>query len=136
MTAIIDTNVILDVLLARAPFFADSSLVVSKAELGEYSGIICATTITNIFYIARKSLGRADALKAIDDLVSIFAIAPVNRSVIHDALHSTFNDFEDSILNFSGKAAGAKYVITRNEPDFASSDLIVYNPTQFLAALP
>ena len=66
MTAIIDANVILDVLLARSPFFADSSMVVSKAELGEYSGIICATTITNIFYIARKSLGRADALKAID----------------------------------------------------------------------
>lgn len=135
MIAIIDTDVILDVLLSRKPFLTDSSAVVDKAVLSEYSGIVCATTITNIYYIARKALGEEATLEAISKLMSVFTVAPVNGSIIHDALGSKFTDFEDAILHFSGKATGAQFIVTRNEADYSKSEITVYSPKQFLAAL-
>jgi len=135
MTAVIDTNVILDVLLRRSPYFGDSSNVLKKAELGEFTGIVCSSVVTDIYYIARKMIGHEKALAGIEDLVSICSLAPVNHSVVNSALKSKFGDFEDAIVHFCGKAAGGQCIVTRNETDFSTSDLTVYTPPQFLAAL-
>jgi len=48
VTAIADTNAISDVLLRREPFFAHSAEVVDRAERGDYTGLICVTTMTTI----------------------------------------------------------------------------------------
>jgi predicted nucleic acid-binding protein len=135
LKAIIDTNVIVDVLAKREPFFADSSLVLDHAERGDYIAMICATTITTIFYLVRRGNGSEATVEKIKDLTAICGIAPVNRSVIDSALHSGFKDFEDAVLHHSAVLAGADCIVTRNLADFRDSSLLVYSPTQFLAAL-
>lgn len=135
MNALIDTNVILDVIMGRDPFFADSSLVLDHAERGDFVAWVCATTVTTIFYLSRRHLGAEATLDRIRDLTSICAVAPVNRSVIDSALQSRFSDFEDAVLHDSAVLAGAECIVTRNEADFRESSLLVYSPSQFLAAL-
>ena len=49
-----DTNVLLDVLLKRQPFVRDAALLVSHVEKGHLTGLICATTVTTLFYEALK----------------------------------------------------------------------------------
>lgn len=135
MKAIIDTNVIVDVLAKREPFFADSSLVLDRAERGEFIAMVCATTVTTIFYLIRREYGSEATVERIKDLTAICGIAPVNRPVIESALHSGFGDFEDAVLHHSAVLAGADCIVTRNVADFRDSSLLVYSPTQFLAAL-
>jgi len=133
--AIIDTNVIVDVLAKREPFFADSALVLDRAERGDFIAMVCATTVTTIFYLVRREHGSEATVERIKDLTAICGIAPVNRSVIESALHSGFGDFEDAVLHHSAVLAGADCIVTRNVADFRDSTLLVYTPAQFLAAL-
>lgn len=135
MNALIDTNVILDVLMKREPFFADSVAVLDRAERGEFVGWLCATTVTTIFFLIRRQLGREVAIEKLKDLSSIFATAPVNKAVIDSALESRFRDFEDSVLNEAAVLVGADCIVTRNERDFKYSSLLVYSPSQVISSL-
>jgi predicted nucleic acid-binding protein len=65
---LIDTNVVLDLLLEREPFVENAFALFEKIEQGNLEGYIAATTITNIFYIIRKTEGREVALDAINRL--------------------------------------------------------------------
>lgn len=135
MNALIDTNVIVDVLARREPHFADSSLVLDHAERGQFVAWICATTVATVYYLVRRHLGAEPTVEKIKELTAICTVAPVNQSVIASALNSRFTDFEDAILHHSAVLAGADCIVTRNEADFRESSLVVYSPAQFLAAL-
>jgi len=135
VNALIDTNVIVDVLTKREPFFTDSAQVLDKAERGHCNAWICATTVTTIFYLVRRHLGSKETIARLRDLTAICATAPVNQAVIDSALESRFQDFEDAILNYAALTVGADCIVTRNEADFKHSSLLVYSPSQFIEAL-
>ena len=48
-----DTNLILDVLLNRAPWAAEASALWQANDAGRLQGYLTATTLTNWFYIAQ-----------------------------------------------------------------------------------
>lgn len=135
MNALIDTNVIVDVLTGRAPHFADSALVLDKAERGEFVATLCATTITTVYYLVRRHCGPEATMEKMLDITAICHVSPVNRAVIDSALHSDFPDFEDAVLHHSAVLSGADCIITRNQADFRHSSLTIYSPGQFLEAL-
>jgi predicted nucleic acid-binding protein len=135
LRAIVDTNVVLDVLLGREPFVKPAVNVFCLAEESRIDAFICATTVTTIDYLLVKSLQREKARNALRRLISLFGIATVNRPVIEQALVSKIQDFEDAVLNEAGQMAGADFIITRNTKDFAGSALKVCDPNEFLALL-
>ena len=130
-----DTNVILDVLLERLPFAEPAAHLLAQAERGGIQGFVCATSITTIFYLARKSLGRDDARRQVANLLSILDIAPVNRAVLERAARSDFDDFEDAVVAESARQVSAQVILTRNERDFARSPIPVHSPISLPALL-
>jgi len=135
VNALIDANVIVDVLVRRESFFADSSRVLDRAERGEFTAWLCATTITTVFYLVRRHLGAKETIERLEDLTSICSTGAVNQAVIDSALRSGFDDFEDAVLNHTALTVGADCIVTRNPGDFRRSSLLVYTPSQFLASL-
>jgi predicted nucleic acid-binding protein len=135
MIILFDTNVILDVMFDRAPFSDPASQLLSLVERGEISGIICATTVTTMYYLVTKVLGKNESQAKIKDLITLFEIASVNRAVIEDALKSNFSDFEDSVLNQAANHAGAEAIVTRDTKGFRRSKLPVYSPHELLKML-
>ena len=135
MRVLIDTNVILDLLLDRKPFSEQSALLISKVEKGEITGVLCATTITTIYYLVSKSLDKKEAEKSIDLIFSLFDIASVNRIVLETARKLNFNDFEDGVIYASAIHSNCDVLITRNIKDFKSNDIPVYEPAEFLKIL-
>lgn len=136
MKLLVDTNVILDVLLTRAPFAADSAKVMAAAELGSVEAFLCATTITTIHYLAAKALGRTAAEKQIGILLGIFRVAPVTDAVLLAALHSKARDYEDAVLLEAARAVSVEGIVTRNPADFPKSGAIaIYAPSDVVAML-
>ncbi len=133
MKSLIDTNIILDVLLERISFFKPAVEIFCLAEDSKIEAFICATTVTTIDYLLTKSLPLKKARTALGYIISMFEIAPVTRAVIERALNSRFNDFEDAILEESGKIAGVDCIITRNVKDFKHASIKVFEPIEFLA---
>lgn len=133
MRVLFDTNVVLDVLLDREAFVADATLLVDLVEQGEITGLLCATTITTLAYLAGKAVGKKQAMLQIKHLLSLFEVAAVTRAVLDAALANKAPDFEDAVLAEAALQAGAQAIITRNLRDFAHSPVRAYTPAQWLA---
>jgi len=132
---LVDTNVVLDVLLARTPFVKQAASVFALVEESRVEASLCATTLTTVDYLLAQSLPRVQARRAIRSLLKLFEIAPVNRSVLERALDSKIEDFEDAVLEQAGCLIGADAIITRNTKDFRKSAIKVLDPVEFLSAL-
>lgn len=135
MKAILDTNVVLDVLLDRKPFVEPASKIFALAEQSAIEGFLCATTVTTVNYLLRDSLSTAKAKETLWRLLNLFEVAVVNRPVIERALRSKITDFEDAVLGKSGHIAGAECIVSRNTKDFRRASLKVFDPIEFLSQL-
>ena len=135
MKILFDTNVILDVMLDRVTFSEPACQLLSTVERGEISGIICATTVTTIHYLSTKILGKNESQNKIKDLMILFEITSVNRTVIENAINARFTDFEDSVIHQAANHAGAEGIVTRDPKGFKHSTIPVYNPIELLKIL-
>lgn len=135
MNILFDTNVILDVLMERGDFFQESAALVNFVELGEINGFLSANSIATIYYLTQKAFNRKKAVKEIELLTTIFDIAPVNKTVIVDALRLDFKDYEDAIIHESAGRVNADAIVTRNIKDFKKAKINVYSPKELFYLL-
>jgi predicted nucleic acid-binding protein len=134
MKILFDTNVVLDVLLAREPFVGVVAQLLSLADERRIQGVISATTVTTIHYLATKAVGRRKARKHIEELLAIFEVGPVDRNVLVSALDTGLADYEDAVLHETARAAGVAGIVTRNAEDFSGATVTVYAPEELLLA--
>lgn len=135
MRALLDTNVILDALLAREPVGGQVRAVWEAHEDGRFTGYICAITPPTVFYVARKAVGKSQAFKMTGDLAETFEVCAVDKSVLQFATRLEMPDFEDAIQSASALAAGLDFVITSNLRDFKKSPVKAISPTEFMKQL-
>jgi len=134
MKVLIDTNVALDILLKRQDY-PNAFAVFKLAEEKIISGYISASSITDIFFLSKKDLGKKPAKEALKGLLSVFKPAAVIDSHIYHALDMEWDDFEDSVQYIVGESFSADYIITRNTQDFASGSILAVTPKEFLQAI-
>lgn len=134
MRVIVDTNVVLDVLLARKPFVSAAVQLFGLIERGQVEGMLCATSVTTLDYLLTQSLPRAACRETLRRLLRLFEIAPVTRAVIEEALQSRMTDFEDAVVEQAGRLAGAEAVITRDMRDFRQSAIKTLSPGELLSS--
>lgn len=133
----IDTNIILDVFQQRNGFYSNSAQVLNAIEAGDALGYIPASTMTDIFYIARKSTSsKAKAYEALNLVKSILNIAAVTPEDVDQAIEKGANDFEDCVLACCAKSCGCHYVVTRNKKDYQGFDIPAITPAEFLDLIP
>ena len=128
----IDSDVILDVALARQPFVEASLAVLMQCESGLYLVCISSNSIANIYYILRKLGGDEKARFFIRQLLKFLLIIPVDHVGITKALDSKFTDFEDAIQHFAALSFGCTMIFTRNIQDYKFAELKVVLPRIFI----
>ena len=128
----IDSDVILDVALARQPFVEASLAVLMQCESGQYLGCISSNSVANIYYILRKLGGDEKARLFIKQLLKFLVIIPVDHVGISKALDSKFSDFEDAIQHFAALSFGCTMIVTRNIQDYKFAELKVVLPRIFI----
>ncbi len=128
----IDSDVILDVALARQPFVDASQTVLAMCEKGHFTGCISSNSVANIYYILRKLGGDEKARLFIQQLLTFLIIIPVDHVGISQALISKFSDFEDAIQHFSALSFGCTKIVTRNIQDYKFAEMSVVLPSVFV----
>jgi len=131
-TILLDTNVILDIALKREPHFANSAEVLRSIEKHQIKSFLSATSINDIYYIARKDHGHKITIEFITNLIDIVDIAGVDKYIIINAINSEIKDFEDAIQHFAAIDTNCNIIITRNKSDFKNSGLQILTPEEFL----
>lgn len=134
MNVLIDTNIAIDVLIQREPFYEQSQLILLASEKKLISGFISATTITDIFFIINKTIKNKDISKnLLKKLVfDTVEVAAVDKSIITQALKSSWDDFEDCVQYYVGESIYADYIVTRNPDDFTNENITVLSPEELL----
>ena len=134
MRVLIDTNVILDVLLAREEFKDESGMILAMLEHGRCKGFVSATSVTDIYYISRKTFhDREKALSVIREMLAFSKILKADEKSIRMAVDLQWKDFEDSVQYAVAKRSRIGAIITRNTKDYSLSKIPVYTPHDFLA---
>ncbi|TAK13118.1 MAG: PIN domain-containing protein [Acidobacteria bacterium] len=132
---LIDVNVILDVLLDRAPHVAASSAVWSAVEEGIVDGLLSAHAVTTIHFLNARAVGPKVARKTTDAILSVFGVATVDEGVVRSANALGWKDFEDAVTAASAQRARCAAIVTRNPRDFAGSPVPVMTPGEAAAWL-
>ena len=135
MKVFIDTNVLLDVLARREPFYADAARIWSLAERGKIEALVSAISYNNVYYVVRRASSRKSAGKALRLIRDVFTPVPLSVQILSQAIDADFEDFEDAIQFYSALHAEADCLITRDADHFPAEDLPVLAPAAFLASL-
>jgi len=85
---ILDSNIILDIALDREPFNKEAIALISCIKDGKINAFITATSVTDIYYILRKTFGHKKSIKYLLSLISIINILDTSSEIILEALHS------------------------------------------------
>lgn len=127
----IDTNIILDVLGERRPFFEESRKILAKCQLGEIQGFITASTATDLFYLIHKKLHDKDATyEAMELIYSILSILPVTSEDVMEAHGEHANDFEDALFAICARKNGCAGIITRDSDGYDGFGIQVLSPDE------
>ena len=136
MNILVDTNILLDFLLQREPFFHDAERLFQAIDSGQIVGYATATTLTDIFYIARRHTRSIEqAREAVSETLTAMEICPVNREVLEVAFSSGFADFEDAIQVACAVAQGLDAILTRDNQGFLNSSVPVLSVQECLHRL-
>ena len=133
MKLLIDTNVVLDVLLRREPFFRTAAEVLNLTQRDEVREYVSASAITDIYYIANKQMKDCDAVRdLLKRLLMIVSVAAVSEREIQNALNLAWGDFEDSVQYSVALLNEMDGIVTRNPSDYQEANMRIWLPEQAL----
>jgi len=129
----IDSDVILDLLSKRQPFYPSAAELFTLGDYGSLDLFTSSLVFSNVFYILRKSVGNEKAKELLRKLRILLKVIPIVEKNIDMALNSAFTDFEDAIQYFSSIAFGIDIIVTRNTKDYQKNgELLIQNPEEFI----
>jgi predicted nucleic acid-binding protein len=135
MRVLLDTNILLDSILQRAPWHAEADAILQADARGQVNCAATTLSLATVFYVARKAVGTLVARGAVQKCLAALAILPVDKQTLVDADALAGTDFEDNIIIAASVAASVDAIITRNVADFAQSHIPVWEPAELLKRL-
>ena len=133
MRILIDTNVLIDFMMGRAPHFENADKIIKMCAKHKVQGAIAAHSIPNIFYILRKDLPEQERRAVLLSLCTILTVEGIDSAKLITALkNSEFSDLEDCLQSECAKKVRADYIVTRNLKDFTTSEVRAVSPEKFL----
>lgn len=132
MKLLLDSDVLLDVALHRAPFVEDSRVIIAWCQLSPRSAYVAGHTIANVHYLLRPRRGDAIARSFIGDVLQFADVAQSSTASVRRALGLPMSDFEDALQSAAAVAADVQFILTRDIGDYKGSPVPAISPSEFV----
>ena len=133
---LIDTNIVLDLLAKRDPFYRSAAEIFSFADKNKLNLSISSLTIANTNYVLTRLKTASEAREILRRFKVLVNVLSLNDKIIDLALNeSKFSDFEDGLQYYTAIENNLDTIITRNSKDFKSSKIPVLTPDEYLTSL-
>ena len=132
---LVDTNIILDLALGRAPHAREAALLLDAVFKGEARGYVAGHAVTTVHYLVEKERGRQTAITAVSDLLVLLEVVELGASDFQRALAMGLRDFEDAVQAAACLKVGADFLVTRNGKDFKGAPVTTKTAGEVLAIL-
>ncbi len=132
----VDTNIVIDLLSRRQPFFEEAAELFSLADKKQIELSVSSLTIANTSYALLRQMDSKKAKSVLSKLRLILKVLPLDDKIIGLALNDdTFSDFEDALQYFTAVEEYQELIITRNLKDFKKSKLPTMTAKQFIETI-
>ena len=133
MKLLIDTNIVLDVLLKREPYYNDAVEVMNLARHKNIQEYVSASAMTDIYYIAYRQIKDKKLVEELlGKLLKIVSVAAVSEEEILKALELKWSDFEDAGQYSVALLSEMEGIITRNPKDYQEENINIWLPEKIL----
>ncbi len=128
----VDTDIILDLLSQREPFYEYSAYLFSEADSDKIKIHVSFLSFSNINYILSRQFSTVHARKKMLMFKTLVNVLPVTDKTVELALSSDFKDFEDALQYFTAIENNVKTLLTRNLKDYKTAEITVMTAEQYL----
>ncbi|TJW10184.1 PIN domain-containing protein [Parvibacter caecicola] len=133
---LLDTNIVIDFLNQREPFYEDARLLMILGRLGEFELWVSSSQVTDLVYILSDG-GRAqlipEVLEQLRDLRGFVNVYAAGEREVDAMLAKAWRDPEDSLLYEVAIALRATALLSRNQRDFPEGLIPVLDCGEFFA---
>ena len=96
MRILLDTNILMDYLTERDPFYPAAYQIILGCKNKRYDGVVAAHSIVDMFFILRKHFTASERRKLLLAFLGILRVVSIDEEKLRSALQNeTFHDFED-----------------------------------------
>lgn len=132
----VHTNIVIDLLSRREPFFEEAAMLFSLADRKQIELAVSSITIANTSYALLRQMDSNKAKSILRKLRLIVKILPLDDKIIGLALNDEiFTDFENKLQYFTAIENGQELIITRDLKDFKNSKLPAMTGKQFIESI-
>ena len=135
MRVFLDTNILLDIVEQRLPFYTASQAALDECDRRGFEIFVAWHGLATVFYITAKKRGEAYALEMIRDLLTWATVATVGQDEAPEALGYGITDYEDALIAAAASVSGVDWLITRDEAGFLKGPVAPITPGDFLQKL-
>ena len=132
---LIDTNIVLDLLVRRMPFYNETAELFSLADRRIIRLALSSLSLANTHYVLTKYKPETEARRIIRSFKVLVRVLSFDEKIADLALNSDFKDFEDAIQYFTAIENGQEIIITRNMSGYRDSQLPVMTAREFIESL-
>ena len=130
MRMLLDTDVLLDFAIGRAPHLKASSRILEWASLHPGQCAVAWHSLANIHYLTK-----GNSEEFISDLLEFAVIPSTGTKEMKHALDLGFSDLEDAMQATAAFLFKAQIIVTRNTRDFRKSPIRAVSPEDVIALL-
>ena len=135
LRVLVDTNVVLDLLLQRDPWYSQCQAFWQARDAGRLVAYLPASVLTDIYYISRRIVGNDLAHQIVTRCIREFGLLALYRGILEAALALPGTDFEDNVQIACANAAHLDFIVTRNIADFRQSPIQALEPPDLVKRL-
>lgn len=128
----LDTNIVLDLLTNRNPFYTAIAELATWAEKGRIVLVVSSLSFATANYFISKFEDAEIARLKLKKFRVLCEICDLTASVIDKGFISDFSDFEDALQYLSAQNAECNFIITRNTKQFIKSDISIFTAEEYL----
>jgi len=129
----LDTNIVIDLLEKREPFFNVAAKIFSLADNQVIELYCSALSIANIYYILFRNKTNDDAYEILNELMEFLNILSFSEKTIKLSLQNrSFLDFEDAIQHSTAVDNQMDVIVTRNTNDFKAAKIPVMTSNEIV----
>jgi len=133
MRLFLDTNIMLDFLGEREPFYFSAAKIMTLADRKKLKIGVSALSYATVYYLLSKVEKDNAVIKKLNQFSTLAETIPLNAKTIERGLSADFKDFEDGLQFFSALDWHTDIIISRNKKDFKAATLPVLTPDEYLA---
>lgn len=132
MKLLIDTNVIVDYLGRKPPFFADAERIMAAGYFGDAELWASTQSFKDAFFILSHYVDSSRLQDAIAHLLEIVHPVDLTGADVISATQLKWPDLEDCLIALSAQKAKADYLVTRDRKGFERSAVPAASPAEWL----